>query len=451
MVKENPLLETNIKVKVYKKRWVVLFVFCINSMANALLFTSITSINAIVCRYYDISPELTDWAANSFTVVYIFIALPSAYCMDSFGIKTLLLFGSSFNAICVCFHMAGTSRENGIWWVLAGQFVGGFSVGAVLQIPTRISSVWFPESEHAKATSIAMAFNVLGLGVGYIQPSYMVPDSQNMDDIYSGLLRMNITHLVFLAICLISCYVFFEEKPSLPPSFSAAVINGGNSEEHVDAPGFKASLFLLLKDKNFVILIFVYGLQFGLYNFFITCLNEMSSNITNESNIGWIGFFGNIASIVGILMFATILDRLKCYRSLTIFLFTTNLLTWMAFSATLLYWKTTILLYVTFLTLCFFGVPFMALGLEYAAEISYPVPEGLSSAVVLIAGNLVGLTGVLLFGQLIDENKIFLTCSIIAGLYLVALVLSCFIRPELKRSSVDSNFHKKPYQKDIQT
>ena len=148
---------------------------------------------------------------------------------------------------------------------------------------------------------------------------------------------MNITHLMFLAVCLISCYVFFEEKPSLPPSFSAAVINGGNSEEHVDAPGFKASLFLLLKDKNFVILIFVYGLQFGLYNFFITCLNEMSSNITSESNIGWIGFFGNIATIVGILMFATILDKLKCYRSLTIFLFVANLLTWIAFSATLLY------------------------------------------------------------------------------------------------------------------
>lgn len=451
MVAENFPSETNMKVKVYKKRWVVLFVFCINSMANALLFTSITSINAIVCRYYNISPGLTDWAANSFTVVYIFIALPSAYCMDSFGIKTLLLIGSSFNAICVCFHMAGTSRENGIWWVLAGQFVGGFSVGAVLQIPTRLSSVWFPESEHAKATSIAMAFNVLGLGVGYIQPSYMVPDSQNMDDIYSGLLHMNISHLVFLAICLISCYVFFEEKPPLPPSFSKAAIDGGDSEEHVDAPEFKESLSLLLKDKNFVILIFVYGLQFGLYNFFITCLNEMSSDITSESNIGWIGFFGNIASIVGILLFAAILDKFKCYRSLTILLFFTNLLAWIAFSATLLYWKTTALLYITFLTLCFFGVPFMALGLEYAAEISYPVSEGLSSAVVLIAGNLVGLIGVLLLGRLIDDGKIFLTSSIIAGLYVVALILSCFIKPQLKRSAVDSNFLINPDKNGIQT
>ena len=450
MEAENPLLETNMKVKVYKRRWIVLFVFCINSMANALLFTSITSINAIVCRYYNISPELTDWAANSFTVVYIFIALPSAYCMDSFGIKTLLLIGSSLNAICVCFHMAGTSRENGIWWVLAGQFVGGFSVGAVLQIPTRLSGVWFPESEHAKATSIAMAFNVLGLGVGYIQPSYMVPDSQNMDDIYSGFLHMNISHLVFLAICLISCYVFFEEKPPLPPSFSSAAIDGGDSKEHVDAPGFKASLFLLLKDKNYVILIFVYGIQFGLYNFFITCLNEMSSNFVSEWNIGWIGFFGNIASIVGILLFAAILDKMKCYRSLTIFLFFTNLLAWIAFSATLLHWKTTKLLYVTFLTLCFFGVPFMALGLEYAAEISYPVSEGLSSAVVLIAGNSVGLIAVLLLGKLIDDGNIFLTCSIIAGLYVIALILSCFIVPQLKRSSVDSRFHVNPNKKDIQ-
>ena len=449
--KLSPSSEANMKVKVYRKRWIVLFILCINSMANALLFTCITSINDIICRYYNVSPEVTDWAANSFSAVYIFIALPSAYCMNSFGIKPLLLIGSSLNALCVCLHLAGTSRDGGIYWIMAGQFAGGFSVGAVLQIPTRLSSVWFPESEHAKATSFAMACNVFGLAIGYIQPSYMVPDSQNMEDIYSGLLYMNISQLVFLAICLISCYLFFEEKPPLPPSFSAAVTEEGDSEKHVNETGFKESFYLLLKDTNFLVLILVYGLQFGLYNFFIVCLNEMSSHITNSFDIGWIGFCGNISSIVGILLFAAILDKFKCYRSLTIFLFVFSLLAWIAFSATLLYWKTTQLLFITFITLCFFGVPFMTVGLEYAAEITYPISEGLSSALILMLGNLVGLTCVILLGYLIDHGKIFLMSCIVTGLYTVALISCCFIRPNLKRSSMDLHYQIKSDRSDIQT
>ena len=422
-------------------------------MANALLFTCITSINSIICRYYNASPQLTDWAANSFSSVYILIALPSAYCMSSFGIKTLLLIGSSLNAICVCFHLAGTSKDAGIWMILAGQFVGGFSVGAVLQIPTRLSSVWFPEHEHARATSIAMAFNVLGLGIGYIQPSYMVPDSQNMDDIYTGLLHMNISHTVLLAICLTSCYLFFEEKPALPPSFSQAVTDGATKSDDEDQSvlTFKESLVVLLKDKNFLVLVIVYGLQFGLYNFFIICLNEMSSHFASSSTIGWVGFFGNMASIVGILFFAGILDKYKCFRLLSIFLFVFSLLAWVAFCVTLLHWKTTTALFITFMLLCFFGVPFMALGLEYAAEITYPIDEGLSSALVLISGNVVGLASVLLLGKLIDDGRIFLVSCIVTGLYVVALILCCFIKPTLKRSSMDSHYEDVPVNSPLET
>ena len=235
-------IQTPPTVKVYKKRWLVLLIFSVNSMANAILFTCITAINKIICKYYHISPELTDWAGNIFDLVYLLIALPSAYCMNSFGIKTLLLIGSSLNGVCVCLHLAGTTQQ-GIWFVLVGQLSAAFSVGAVLQIPTQLSMVWFPEHEYAKATSISMGSNVFGLAIGFLQPSYTVPDSENMNEIYNGLLKMNISHVVLLAMCLISAYLFFDEKPPLPPSYAKAVLDSTSIDDHVDIPGFKLSFY----------------------------------------------------------------------------------------------------------------------------------------------------------------------------------------------------------------
>ena len=126
MINHNSVTHATCNIKVYKKRWLILLVFSINSLSNALVFICITSINTIISKYYNISPELTNWASNTFPLVFIFIALPFAYFMDSFGVKKLLVIGSSLNTICVCLHFAGTDKENGIWFVLGGQFVAAF-------------------------------------------------------------------------------------------------------------------------------------------------------------------------------------------------------------------------------------------------------------------------------------------------------------------------------------
>ncbi|XP_066912878.1 heme transporter FLVCR2-like [Clytia hemisphaerica] len=433
-----------LKVKVYKKRWLILLIFAINSLANAVLFVSITSINNIACRYYNISPALTDWAGNGFNIVYVFIALPSAYFMDSFGVRTLVILGSSLNAIGVCLHLAGTPREHGIVYVLSGQLMAGLSMGAILQVPARLATVWFPEHEQAKALSLAFVFNVSGLAIGFLQPSYMVPDSENMDEIYDGLLRMNISHVVLLAVCLISAYLFFDEKPPLPPSYAKAVLDSSSVDEHGETPGFKLSLKLLFTDRNFMLLALVYGLQSGLYSMFVTCLNEMANTIVSSSQIGWIGFLGNLVSIVGLMLLASIADKYKCYKKITTRLFFVQILCWIAFSSTILYWKTATSLFVTYSFLCFFNTSFNAVGLSFATEVSYPVTEGMSTAIVLMITNTLGFINILIFGRLVDDGYVFLMCSIVTGMYVVAFILTFFVNEDLKRSKLEGQHNVKP-------
>ena len=283
-----------------------------------------------------------------------------------------------------------------------------------------------------------------GLAIGFLQPSYMVPDSENMDEIYDGLLKMNISHVAFLAVCLISAYLFFDEKPPLPPSYAKAVLDSSSIDENFDTPGFKASLKMLLTDKNFMLLAFVYGLQSGMYSMFVTCLNEMANKIASSAEIGWIGFLGNLTSIVGIMALASIADKYKCYKKITTHLFFLQILCWVAFSAAILYWKTTASLFVTYCFLCFFNISFVAVGLSFATEISYPVTEGMSTAIALMITNLFSFINILVFGHLVDDGYVFLMCSIVTGIYVVAFILTFFIKEDLKRTNLEGQHNAVP-------
>ena len=164
----------------------------------------------------------------------------------------------------------------------------------------------------------------------------------------------------------------------------------------------------------------------------------MSSHIANSKDIGLVGFTGSIASIFGILGFAVIVDKFKCYRKMMFFLYFVQIICWIVFSSVLLYWKTTFLLFVSYIVLCLFNVPFMSIGLSYSAELTYPISEGLSSAFCLIFGNGFGFIVVIVMGKLIDNDYLFMTCAIVTGLYVIGFIQCFFIKEDLKRSNMES-------------
>ena len=182
-----------------------------------------------------------------------------------------------------------------------------------------------------------------------------------------------------------------------------------------------------------------YGVQAGLFNFFIICLNEMSSHIVNSKDIGWVGFTGNIGSIVGILGFAVIVDKYRCYKKVMFLLFFLQIICWIVFSFVILYCKTKVLLFLAYILLCIFNTPFVGIGLSCSAELTYPISEGLSSAICFMFGNGLGFLVIIAMGNLIDNNHLFLTCAIVTGLYVIGFIQCFFIKEDLKRSSMESN------------
>ncbi|XP_066912880.1 heme transporter FLVCR2-like [Clytia hemisphaerica] len=442
-----PLGEKPMKLKVYKQRWFILFIFSCVSFANGVLYTCIVSINDIIARYYRVKEDRVDWAGNIFPFMYIFMALPSAYMMTSLGLRTLVIIGSSLNAIGTCLHFAGVFG-NGYRFIMGGQVAAALSFPTILQVPVRLSTVWFPEYEHAKATSIAMVANVFGLGIGFLQPSYMVPDVETKEDIYAGLYDLYLTHLIFLIVCLGLVYSFFKEKPPLPPSFAAAVSkfrteDDDSVEKEGESPTMIQSIKVLTVNKNFLILTQAYALYFGLYLFYVTCLNDMVSHLVEEIYIGWMGFSADVAAIIGILVCSVIIDKFQAYQICSLVLTFGVLVSWTLFALSVVRWKSTIALFVTYAMVSLFGAPFFVVGIEYTAEVTYPISEGLSSAIILLLGNLYGFLMVLFFGSWIEKGHLGFATYFVIGVYAVCFILVCFLRQTLNRHDAERH-HKRP-------
>ena len=431
---------TEPKLKIYRRRWLILFLFSCISFANGVLYTCIVSINDIISRYYKVKEDSVDWAGNIFPFMYIFMALPSAYLMTSMGLRSLVIVGASLNAIGTCLHFAGVFG-NGYKFIMGGQAAAALSFPTILQVPVRLSTVWFPEYEHAKATSVAMVAKVFGLGIGFLQPSYMVPDVTNSDDIYGGLFNMYLSHVVFVLVCLVMIYIFFKEKPPLPPSFAAAASNFRSLEEsdkEMASPTMIESVKVLSVNKNYLILTQAYAIYFGLYLFYVTCLNDMVSELVEDTYIGWMGFSADVAAIVGILLCSVLIDKFQAYQLCSLGLTFGVLVSWTMFTLALVRWKIPVVLFVTYCLVSLFGAPFFVVGIEYSAEITYPISEGLSSAIILLLGNLYGFLLVLFLGSWIEKGHLALAAYFVIGMYAVCFILVCFCKQRLNRHDAES-------------
>lgn len=421
-------------VRLFKRRWLMLFIYSVNSLANACMFSAPSAINDVASKYWGVKPEVIDWLPNCFLLIYIFIALPSAYFMSSFGLRVSMMLGSGLNALSACFHFAGY-QSNGFAFIVIGQILAALSVGAILQIPSRLSTVWFAEHEHAKATSIGIFMNIFGVALGFLQPSQMVPDSENKDDVKNGMFQLFLSQLVFLIVCFVLVIVFFEEKPPCAPSHAVALMQEKDAKDEMS---FMESLKILASDKNFNLVTHGYGLYFGMYSFFCVVLNEMVRSKVPEMAIGWMGFSCDCAGIVGVMISAVIIDKFRCYKLLSVILVFFALISWIVFTFMILHSNSEFGLFVAYCFVGFFGIPYFSIGIEQVAEMTYPVPEGTSSAIILIFGNIYGFLFILFFGAWVDKGKLPIVCYITIGVYCVAFFFTVVAKMRLQRHEAET-------------
>ena len=68
--------------KVYARRWIMLFIFTLVSLANAFQWIQFAIITDVVMEYYQVSSTDVNWTSLIYMITYIPLIFPGAWIMD---------------------------------------------------------------------------------------------------------------------------------------------------------------------------------------------------------------------------------------------------------------------------------------------------------------------------------------------------------------------------------
>ena len=331
--------------------------------------------------------------------------------------------------------IAGTHR-NGFAFFIVGQTVNAIAASILPQLAPEISAVWFGKSEHAISTSIGIIVGNSGAAIGFLQPALLIKNvdaEKNLDYIGEKLRELIYSQAALCIVLLLLVLLLFRDRPKHPPSLSQAIRHGPGG---ITFAVFKAHYKTLLKDKNYHFCGNSYALSSVLLVVVPIFLNQIISwkFPHHDATIGWMGFGGILAGILGSVFFGIILDKTHAFKVLSLILAGGSVILWIGFTECLAQWHNLALTISLFVACLFLFVPFGPVLVDMMAEMTYPIPESTSYVVPITAGRLYSIPITFLLGWLVEKRAFHVSCLVIGGIILLCLLLVSLTKVERKRS-----------------
>lgn len=210
--------------EVYSYRWVVLFVFVLAGVANAVVLLTWAPISDKAQTYWDdIDVTAVNLLSVAFQICYVPGTLLGLYCSERYPLKGVLLVGGSLTAVGCIIRVLGTLSPTmgpSYGLILFGTVLVGLSQPFYLNMPAKIGATWFGVSERDIATTLCSLANPLGSAIGSILPAMFVSgDSDHA--ISTGIQGLLIVQMCLALVALVITYFFFKSRPDTPASASA--------------------------------------------------------------------------------------------------------------------------------------------------------------------------------------------------------------------------------------
>ncbi|KAJ8288842.1 hypothetical protein COCON_G00015010 [Conger conger] len=248
-------LVSHSETKLYKRRWVMLFLFSSYSMSNAFMWLQYGIISNIFMHFYNIDTFAIDWLSMIYMLTYIPFILPVMWFLDNRGIRDVVVVGSAFNCIGAWIK-TGTASPDLFAVTFFGQFVCSVATVFILGIPSRLASLWFGPQEVSTACSIGVLGNQLGIAIGFLVPPILVPNVEDKEQLARHISIMfymtaGVATLIFILVVIV-----FQERPKIPPTQAQVVSRNIPPEQY----SYMASIMRLLRNIPFILLIITYGI-----------------------------------------------------------------------------------------------------------------------------------------------------------------------------------------------
>src|SRR5665647_1922218 len=231
----------NEAIKVYPARWLVLAVFGIMGSLTQVLWLTFAPITGPAAAFYGKSDFMIGLLSMVFMIVYIILAIPAAWAIDTWG----------------------------------------FKAAAVLGAITKVAVRWFPVRERATASGLGtLALYVGPLAAMLLSPYLFVRSGMKGMLLMYGL-AMAVTTVLFLAVA--------REHPPTP---------AGRDERVLMFDGLKS----MLRRRDFLLLLAIFFLGLGLFNSVSTWVEDIvrprGFSISQAGTLGALMLAGGIAGAI---------------------------------------------------------------------------------------------------------------------------------------------------------
>ncbi len=376
-------------------RWLVLAVFMLVTFINQASWITFAPITGEAARHYGTSDLLIGLLSMVFMIVYILLAVPSAWVIDSRGFRLAVGAGALLTAF---FALARGAFAGSLTLVFISQV--GIAVGQplILGSITLLAASWFPAEERATAAGLG----TLSIYLGILAALVLTPPL---------LLRFGMRGMLlgygFVAVAAAALFLAVARE------------GAADSPRVAMFEGLKASL----RNRDFLLLLVIFFIGLGLFNGVTTWIEAIvrprGFGMDQAGLLGGAMLIGGIIGAVVVPLISDGLRRRKPFIILALFGLLPGLVG-ITFAAS--YW----LLLASGFWFGFFLLSAGPIGFQYGAELTQPVPEGTSNTLLVLMGQISGI----LFIFAMDALPGTMTVSLVSlmGLTAGAGVLACLLK-----------------------
>ncbi len=348
--------------QLYGYRWVVLGVFMFINLTIQMLWIAYAPITGPAAQFYGVTDLQIGLLAMTFMIAFIPLSIPVSWAIDTYGFRKAVSLGAVIMGVFGI--LRGLAGDN-YTLVLISTIGLAISQPFLLNAWTKVPAQWFSIEERATAVGLVTLANLVGTALGMVLTPLLIESIPipTVQLIYGGL-------AAFSAVLFV---VFAREHPPTPPC----------------PPGLEVRALMLdglkhaFKVKDFVLYLAVIFIGLGLFN----GINTWIENIvrprgflpTDAGTLGAVMLVGGLFGAVIIPPFSDRQHKRKKFLLLGIVLAIPGLIG-LTFATE--FW----LLLVSAFTLGFFLISTSPIGMQYAAEIAFPTPEGTSNGLIQLFG-----------------------------------------------------------------
>ncbi|KAI0986226.1 hypothetical protein GJ496_011890 [Pomphorhynchus laevis] len=432
--------QLNVNNPLEKKRFAVLFLFLVCTTTNGFQWIQYSAVGGNMIFFYNESipkgkaDDLISLTTMIYMITYIILVLPATFALIKYGFRATFLAGSFINALgsfIKCFSIS----PNRFAIAMIGQTVASTAQIFTLGNPSYLAAVWFSDKHISTVAAMGVFGNQVGIALGFIIPSQLIGGLNTIDEIACRMKIIMYTLTVIEILVFIFAIPFFKERPKKPPSDAqASALLSKNMFGNVKH--WYRSLKQLVINRNFIFLFIIYGIVTGVFYAISTNAYRYYEEYfpTNDKAAGIVGMIIVLSGLPGSIAAGFILDKTGAYKATVVGACTLTLVFTVIFSFVVERSLEGNYFLSFLLGFCMTG--FLPIGFEVAAEITYPINEGLSSALLNVSAQIFGIALILLQLKIIDDFNVFKSNMFLCACLLVACIISFAAKMTKNRSSI---------------